>query len=183
MPVESVFAFPQSVIYRTEQIEITIWDIRDLSPLPQLTRQRRDGGLRPHVSVGDVQLQKKIVEIESLHTFSRFGTRARRGARERPARKMIRNGDLSCGILQTTRGEVEASCSSPWSNAQFVGVERPAYRRGLAPNQSNDILAQRPWLLAIGQRLQREYRALEQPVHGRLAAPLKNLAGLRLNRV
>jgi hypothetical protein len=29
----------------------------------------------------------------------------------------------------------------------------------------------------------REYRALEQPVHGRLAALLKKLAGLRPNRV
>jgi hypothetical protein len=49
--------------------------------------------------------------------------------------------------------------------------------RGLAPNQKgDDILARRPWLLAIGQGLQREYRALEQPVHGRLAALLKKLA-------
>jgi hypothetical protein len=37
VPVETVFAFSQSVIYRTEQIEISIWDIRDLSPLHQLT--------------------------------------------------------------------------------------------------------------------------------------------------
>jgi hypothetical protein len=30
-------------------------------------------------------------------------------------------------------------------------------------------------VLAIGQGLQREYRVLEQPVHGRLAALLKKL--------
>jgi hypothetical protein len=79
---------------------------------------------------------------------------------------------------------VEASCSSPWSNAQFVWFERPRTERGLAPNQKgDDILARQPWLRAIGQGLQREYRALEQPVHGRLAALLKKLAGLRPNRV
>jgi hypothetical protein len=66
----------------------------------------------------------------------------------------------------------------------LFGSSGPLTERGLAPNQKgDDILARRPWLRAIGQGLQREYRALEQPVHGRLAALLKKLAGLRPNRV
>jgi hypothetical protein len=49
----------------------------------------------------------------------------------------------------------------------LFGSSGPRTKRGLAPNQKgDDILARRPWLLAIGQGLQREYRALEQPVHG-----------------
>ena len=59
----------------------------------------------------------------------------------------------------------------------LFGSSGPRTERGLAPNQAgDDILARRPWLLAIGQGLQREYRALEQPVYGRLAALLKKLA-------
>jgi hypothetical protein len=53
----------------------------------------------------------------------------------------------------------------------FGSSSGPRTERGLAPNQErDDILARRPWLLAIGQGLQREYRALEQPIHGRLVA-------------
>jgi hypothetical protein len=49
----------------------------------------------------------------------------------------------------------------------LIGSSRPRTERGLAPNQKgDDILARRPWLLAIGQGLQREYRALEQPATG-----------------
>jgi hypothetical protein len=59
--VESVFAFSQSVIYRTEQIEISIWP----EPAPPINTTEAERGLRPHVSVGDVQLQKKTVEVES----------------------------------------------------------------------------------------------------------------------
>jgi hypothetical protein len=66
----------------------------------------------------------------------------------------------------------------------LLGSSGPRTEGGLVPNQKgDDILARRPWLRAIGQGLQREYRALEQPVHGRLAALLKKLAGLRPNRV
>jgi hypothetical protein len=45
----------------------------------------------------------------------------------------------------------------------------------LPPRQEReDILARRPWLLAIGQSLQAEYSAVEQPVPERLAALLKS---------
>jgi hypothetical protein len=39
--------------------------------------------------------------------------------------------------------------------------------------EREDILARRPWLLAIGQSLQAEYSTVEQPVPERLAALLK----------
>jgi hypothetical protein len=81
-----------------------------------------------------VQLQKKTVEVERLHTFSRFGTRASQNAQMQMIR--ARHGDLSCGILQTIRGEVEASCSSPWSNAKSlqdcVLTECETYGQGTA---------------------------------------------------
>jgi hypothetical protein len=45
----------------------------------------------------------------------------------------------------------------------------------LPPRQEReDILARRPWLLAIGPSLQAEYSAVEQPVPERLAALLKS---------
>jgi hypothetical protein len=44
-------------------------------------------------------------------------------------------------------------------------------------SERNDILARRPWLLAIGRTLRAEQNAVEQPVSERLAALLKELEG------
>jgi hypothetical protein len=46
-------------------------------------------------------------------------------------------------------------------------------------SESRDILARRPWLLAIGQWLRTEQNPVEQPVPERLAALLKELKGRR----
>src|SRR5262245_10263916 len=43
------------------------------------------------------------------------------------------------------------------------------------PHEGDDILVGRPWLLAIGQGLQAEYDAFEQPVPEPLAALLREL--------
>ena len=44
-----------------------------------------------------------------------------------------------------------------------------------AGKKGNGILVRWPWLLAIGQGLQSEYAALEQPLPKRLVALLKKL--------
>jgi hypothetical protein len=43
------------------------------------------------------------------------------------------------------------------------------------PHEGDDILVRRPWLLAIGQGLQAEYDAFEQPVPEPLAALQREL--------
>jgi hypothetical protein len=61
-----------------------------------------------------------------------------------------------------------------WVSRPYEGI--PPAARGLHPKQERrEILAQRPWLLAIGQGLQAEYNVLEQPVQAHLAALLKEL--------
>jgi hypothetical protein len=47
----------------------------------------------------------------------------------------------------------------------------------LGQSERRDILARRPWLLAIGQWLRAEYSAAEQPVPERLAALIAQLEG------
>jgi hypothetical protein len=78
-------------------------------------------------------------------------------------------------------GEARASKSTPRAgrasrSQRIIGLGQTALvMEGELPSgqEREDILARRPWLLAIGQSLQAEYSAVEQPVPERLAALLK----------
>jgi len=64
------------------------------------------------------------------------------------------------------------------SRHQAICTDRsaPVTKGGLPPaHAGDDILVRRPWLLAIGQGLQAEYDAFEQPVSEPLAALLREL--------
>ena len=68
--------------------------------------------------------------------------------------------------------------AAPASRNQRVRSDGTRNGRVVAPYQErDDILARRPWLLAIGQGLQAECSTFEQPVPERLAARLKELEG------
>ena len=71
------------------------------------------------------------------------------------------------------RAEVSSACERTPRAARAGRGQRG---QGM-PGQSErcDILARRPWLLAIGQWLRTEQNAVEQPVPERLAALLKEL--------
>jgi hypothetical protein len=80
-------------------------------------------------------------------------------------------------------GEARASESTPRAgrasrSQRVIGLgQRALVMEGELPSgqEREDILARRPWLLAIGQSLQAEYSAVEQPVPERLAALLKQV--------
>jgi hypothetical protein len=64
------------------------------------------------------------------------------------------------------------------SRHQSICIDRAALitKGGLPPpHEGDDILVRRPWLLAIGQGLQAQYDAFEQPVPEPLAALLREL--------
>lgn len=72
------------------------------------------------------------------------------------------------------RAKGGATCANRSKPVFCLGRTALVTERGLPPaEQREDILARTPWLLAIGQWLQAEYSAVEQPVPERLAALLK----------
>jgi hypothetical protein len=82
----------------------------------------------------------------------------------RSEQKWARRAEVSSGCESTPRAVISRSQRGQRKSGQ-------SERRG--------ILARRPWLLAIGQRLRAEYNAANQPVPERLVALLKELKGRR----
>jgi hypothetical protein len=75
------------------------------------------------------------------------------------------------------RAQVSSACERTPRAARAGRSQRG---RGVpGKSESRDILARRPWLLAIAQWLRSEQNPVEQPVPERLAALLKELRGRR----
>jgi hypothetical protein len=91
-------------------------------------------------------------------------------------RRSEQNWKRRAWVARPYEGIPPAARASRNRRVTLLGRTTLVTESGPHPNQERrELLAQTPWLLAIGQGLQAEYNVLEQPVQAHFTALLKEL--------